>query len=104
MRPRALDHDRVARLYLAGRTVNQIAIATGYKPDSVRQVLRVRGLTGLRDDRYGNAPTRLPEATVATIRAMRADGVTYRAIAAALGVSTGTINRYTQRTDNERTS
>lgn len=96
MRRRTHDHEAVAAAYLNGQTIREISDNQHILRNTVRKILRTKGLTGWRDDRYGNRPNALPEATVTHIRALRAQGVSYRDVQAMTGVSTGTIARYTK--------
>ena len=100
-----IDPGPIVHAYLNGKTVPQIAHDTGRKPNSIYRLLHRRGIKQLRDDRYAdtNTPPRhgnlhniMDTEKVQAIRDLKAQGYSYRAITAELGVSNNSIRKYTQ--------
>ena len=99
-RRRFVDVTQIGRLYYAGLTITQVADATGYKPNSIRRALTRRGYP-MRDDRYAGG-TRIPPATQELIRGLRAEGRSYRAIAALAGISYSGVRAFLVRDAGSR--
>jgi len=80
--------------YRAGATVPEIAAAHGTWPPVVRRHLRRAGVE-LRDDRAtrSGGANRLPPLDVAEIERLHDQGLTYRQVAARLGVGATTVMR-----------
>ena len=95
----------VSLIRIRAATQLQVAEAFAVKPATVRRWetrLTGAGVAGLLAERKGpKRKSKLTADTVATIRRLREDGASYRAIAAATGVSEGSVRNALKDTDTE---
>jgi prepilin-type processing-associated H-X9-DG protein len=95
----------VSLMRIKAATQLQVAEAFAVKPATVRRWeirLTDAGLAGLLAERKGpKRKSKLTGDTVAAIRRLRGDGSSYRAIAAAAGVSEGSVRNALKDTDTE---
>lgn len=89
-----IDTATALRLYYTGLTVAQVAARTGHRPEHMRKHLAATG-NPMRDDRHTNSgqyraatPTQITE-----ILTLRGQGLTYRAIAARVGLGTSGVRK-----------
>ena len=98
----------VSLIRIKAATQLQVAEAFAVKPATVRRWetrLTGAGLAGLLAEPKGpKRKSKLTADTVATIRRLRKDGASYRAIAAATGVSEGSVRNALNDTDTEEAS
>jgi prepilin-type processing-associated H-X9-DG protein len=95
----------VSLMRIKAATQLEVAAAFAVKPATLRRWetrLTDAGLAGLLAERKGpKRKSKLIGDTVAAIRRMREDGASYRAIAAAAGVSEGSVRNALKDTDTE---
>ena len=86
----ASDKAQIDALYAQGKSIFQVHLETGVSADIIRAYLKATGQT--RPAGRGKAPALTPQQS-AKIVSLRADGMTWAAIARRFGVSVVTVIR-----------